>query len=76
MPLFSRGGTEMKKIMAFIGMLVSIAWLTIALYHEVTTLWFLAYCIFMAFVGGPYFTKKLFEFLAVFVGGKGGRPND
>lgn len=75
MPLFSRGGVEMKKIMAFTGMVVSIVWLSIALYHKVTMLWFLTYCVFLAFIGGPYFAKKIFEFLTAFVGGKSANLN-
>lgn len=71
MALFSRGGVEMKKVMAFTGMVVSIAWLTILIYHAVTMLWFLSYCVFLSFVGGPYFAKKMLEFLTAFVGGKG-----
>jgi hypothetical protein len=68
--LFTRGGWELKKVSFFLVVLASIVWLSCSLATPFSFSWFLAYCVLLALVGGPYFASKLFFFLTAFIGGK------
>ena len=68
MPMFRKGGTEMKKVVFFMVVCADIVWLTLGLVFKYSLFWLVAFCVVQALVGGPYFASKIFIFLASFLG--------